>query len=191
MYIIVAFYAVFVLTRLHLIKMNKILNLFRYQQPYKTDSILRALSVKEKLLCQSGENDMHNASSIIFMSSNFQLKEELIHQSLERITKRHPLLHACVVKTNNELYWTKMDNFKINFTTTQSTKWREICSEMVHYKHDIERGPLWRMVYFPNLETEYQDPDFPFHSAFVFNANHAIIDAQGKMAVIKSLLGRK
>ena len=87
--------------------MNEIFNIFRYQQPYKTDSILRALSVKEKLLCQNGENDMHNASSIIFMSSKFQFREELIHQSLRRITQRHPLLHACVVKTNNEYYWKK------------------------------------------------------------------------------------
>ena len=164
--------------------MNKILNIFRSKQPYNTDSFLRPLSIKEKLLCQNGENDMHNASSIIFMSSKFQLREELIHQSLTRLTERHPLLHACVSKTNNEYYWKKMDEININFTTTQSTKWREICSGIVHYKHDLETGPLWRIVYFPDLVSEYQDSEFPFHSAFVFNANHAIIDAQGKIIVI-------
>ena len=184
MYTIVAFYAV--LYRCDkLIKMNKICNIFRYKQPYNTDSFLRTLSVKERLLCQSGENDMHNASSIIFMSSKFKLREDLIHQSLTRITKRQPLLYAYVVKTNNDFYWKKMDKINIDFTTTKSTKWREICSDIVHYKHDLERGPLWRMVYFPDLVSEYEDPDFPFHSAFVFNANHAIIDAQGKVVMVK------
>ena len=59
----------------------------------------------------------------------------------------------------------------------------EIYSELWHHKHDLENGPHWQMIHFPDIESEYRDGDLPYHSAFLFNYNHAIIERQGKCAI--------
>ena len=123
--------------------MNKLFRRWLREKHIPKGNILRALSAKEKLLLERGEKENLQISSIIFTSSKYPLKETGITRSLRIITERHPLLQACVVKTRKEYYWRQMDEIKINYTEeTNSTNWKEICSELLHHKFDVENGPL-------------------------------------------------
>ena len=141
---------------------------------------LRPLSVKEKLLLELGDRQMLQYSSVLFVSSKQQLVESNIQQSLQCIARRHPLLQACVVKENSKYYWKQMDTIKINFKTDPSTDWEKVFSDTLYHRHNLNTGPLWQIIYFPNVVSEFADKSLPYHSAFVLNTNHAILDGQGK-----------
>ena len=131
--------------------MNRLFSIWHRNKRKPKGNILRALSVKERLLLQRGEKDILQISSMIFTSSKYPCKAPQIIKSLKCITERHPSLQACVVKTSQDYYWRKIDEIKINYTEYTSTDLKEICSELLHHKHDLENGPLWQMIHFPDI----------------------------------------
>ena len=144
-------------------KMDKFFRCWLRDKPIPKGNIWRALSAKEKLLLKRGENENLQISSMIFTSSKHQLKEKNIIRSLRNIAERNPLLQASVVKTHKDYYWRQMDEIRINYTQdTQTIDWKEICSDLLPHKYDVENGPLWQMIHFPDIESEYQDGNLPY-----------------------------
>ena len=153
-------------------------SIFNRLRKGKPDDIWRCLSPKERVFLELGETKLQ-FSGIMFVSSKDQLVESKIEQSLLCIAKRHPLLHACVVKQNNRYFWKRMDIIQVLFKVNPTTKWHDILTETLNHKYDWSKGPLWQMVYLPKVTSESADTNMAHHSAFVFSANHAVMDGTG------------
>ena len=152
-----------------------IFNRFRKDKP---GDLWRCLSPKERLFIELGETKLQ-FSGILFVSSKHPLVESKIEQSLLCIAKRHPLLHACVVKQNNRYFWKRMDDIQVLLKVHHTTNWHDVITETLNHKYDWVKGPLWQMVYLPKVVSEFTDTNLSHHSAFVFSANHAVMDGTG------------
>ena len=144
----------------------------------------RRLSKYEELHLFVGRFSHINLTNALIIRSKQPLGKSLVHEALLRLAKRHPLLRSRIVedKAKNCFYFKPMDVIKVNLSVDESGDWKSIAEEQLRVVHNVESGPLWRVVFLPN--TSYKDEiqsDYVYESACVFGFSHVGIDGTSYM----------
>ena len=182
--IFVAGIAILIITVVHIL-FNKPIPIWSSTNMHVKGPYSRRLGYMEMYYAEMAKSGIHNVSFVLHLQSDMSLTEYVVHKALITLLKTQPSLQMRLGKEGDWFtYMRKMDNVIVDFTVNTSTNWKGVMEEDVGKVFDAENGPLWRVLFLP--EVTYENEQNP---ACIFTFHHSIVDGISSCHLFEHFLG--
>ena len=134
------------------------------------------------------DGQMSNAFHII---SKKPLTFATVKKAATLVADSQPLMSACIRPKSgnkNDLWFLPMDNVDYDIQVNNHGDWTREVERQMSIQYKESHGPLWRLIFFPNVKIQKAEGLFQHESVIVLACHHAIMDGVSLMRLIAQIM---
>ena len=155
---------------------------------YKDSRPLGSFEMRSVWLNLKTDGQMSNAFHII---SKKPLTFATVKKAATLVADSQTLMRACIRPKSglrNDLWFLPMENVYYDIQENNHGDWTREVERQMSIQYKESNGPLWRLVFFPDVKIQKAEGEFQHESVIVLACHHAIVDGVSLMRLITQIM---